>query len=515
MDRRPESEITIADTLITLTVCFVIAMAYRGFVLEGFVIPTGSMAPTLLGDHALWRSPATGYSFATDTGEKFVSQRPRGRGFDIADPMLDRNRAFTSADPAQVGAASRAGDRVLVFKWFYSFFNPDRFDVIVFKNPTKSWENYIKRVVGLPGEEIWLADGDVFARPVGDESARFAIERKPFHVQRAVWQPVFDSAYVPGPMPDNDATFRPADSWLGAARNPDNPRAYRIDSPKESSMRWDNAVRPLDDWNAYNMLGANLDPPLPVSDVRVLAALTPDSAGLRASLRLTTRGHHVDFIIDGQRATLRVAPINQPDRVVLEQSEEIETLRPGRTTVVEFWHVDQSMRMLIDDETIVSAQYDWDAWQRLDHATGQDVRALIETSRALNPLATQAPPTPPALELSFSGSPVTIQRLQVDRDIYYRPVDGLDSVATHPHRTARLYDDQFFMLGDNSGASADGRVWGEPDELVAAQIDPAPFIVNRKLIIGKAWSVYFPSPYPLVEGGRRFIPDFGRVRFIR
>jgi hypothetical protein len=71
------------------------------------------------------------------------------------------------------------------------------------------------------------------------------------------------------------------------------------------------------------------------------------------------------------------------------------------------------------------------------------------------------------------------------------------------------------MLGDNSSASADGRVWGEPDELVAAQIDPAPFIVNRRLIIGKAWSVYFPSPYPLVEGGRRFIPDFGRIRFIR
>jgi hypothetical protein len=138
----------------------------------------------------------------------------------------------------------------------------------------------------------------------------------------------------------------------------------------------------------------------------------------------------------------------------------------------------------------------------------------------VNPLATQAHATPPSLELSFNGSPVTITRLQVDRDLYYQPMDQRDRahgplLGTHPDHTARLGEDQFFMLGDNSGASADSRLWGEPDELVAAQVDPTPNIVNRKLIIGKAWCVYFPSPYALFEGGRRFIPDFGRMRFIR
>jgi hypothetical protein len=48
------------DTFQGLIVAFAMAMAFRGFVLEGFVIPTGSMAPTLLGQHIRVRSDASG-----------------------------------------------------------------------------------------------------------------------------------------------------------------------------------------------------------------------------------------------------------------------------------------------------------------------------------------------------------------------------------------------------------------------------------------------------------------------
>ena len=50
------------DTMQGLIVAFTITMAFRGFVLEGFVIPTGSMAPTLLGQHIRVRSDASGYA---------------------------------------------------------------------------------------------------------------------------------------------------------------------------------------------------------------------------------------------------------------------------------------------------------------------------------------------------------------------------------------------------------------------------------------------------------------------
>ena len=84
---------------------------------------------------------------------------------------------------------------------------------------------------------------------------------------------------------------------------------------------------------------------------------------------------------------------------------------------------------------------------------------------------------------------------------------GSPAFGTHPDKLAELNKDQFMMAGDNSTYSLDGRLWGNPDEFVAAQIDDAPFIVNRNLLIGKAWGVYWLPP-PL-------IPEFNRFRFIR
>ena len=41
------------------------------------------------------------------------------------------------------------------------------------------------------------------------------------------------------------------------------------------------------------------------------------------------------------------------------------------------------------------------------------------------------------------------------------------------------------------------------------------FVVTRRLLIGKAWVVYFPATYAMSENGKAFVPDFGRMRFIR
>lgn len=51
------------------------------------------------------------------------------------------------------------GDNLIVDKLSYRFRNPKRFDIIVF--PYKYEENtyYIKRIIGLPGETVQVADG--------------------------------------------------------------------------------------------------------------------------------------------------------------------------------------------------------------------------------------------------------------------------------------------------------------------------------------------------------------------
>ncbi|OGY60516.1 MAG: signal peptidase I, partial [Candidatus Colwellbacteria bacterium RIFCSPLOWO2_02_FULL_45_11] len=55
-----------------------------------------------------------------------------------------------------------SGDYLLVDEATYYFREPVRGEVIVFKNPNDADEFYIKRIVGLPGEEVIVSDNEVF-----------------------------------------------------------------------------------------------------------------------------------------------------------------------------------------------------------------------------------------------------------------------------------------------------------------------------------------------------------------
>lgn len=54
------------------------------------------------------------------------------------------------------------GEFILVNKLAYKLGAPERGDVIVFHNPNNVEEDYIKRVIGLPGDNIDIHDGTVF-----------------------------------------------------------------------------------------------------------------------------------------------------------------------------------------------------------------------------------------------------------------------------------------------------------------------------------------------------------------
>ena len=138
------------ETVQSLIVAFVLAMTFRGFVTEGFVIPTGSMAPTLMGQHLLLHSDQTGVTYPIDTRR---GRRSIRAGYD---PMLGRKYPLDSINISAL--RPRMGDRILVLKCLYPFAEPQRFDVVVFKNPTDpdgDAENYIKRRlhVGIGGDK--------------------------------------------------------------------------------------------------------------------------------------------------------------------------------------------------------------------------------------------------------------------------------------------------------------------------------------------------------------------------
>jgi signal peptidase I len=119
------------DTVKTLIYAVLIALGIRTFAFEPFNIPSGSMIPTLLvGDYLFVSKYSYGYS---------------RHSLPLSLPLIP-GRVFGSL--------------------------PKRGDVAVFKLPRDNKTDYIKRIVGLPGDRIQVREGRLY---VNDE----AVERKP------------------------------------------------------------------------------------------------------------------------------------------------------------------------------------------------------------------------------------------------------------------------------------------------------------------------------------------------
>lgn len=54
------------------------------------------------------------------------------------------------------------GERLMVDKLTYRFSEPQRGDIVVFRYPLDPREHYIKRIVGVPGDEVAVRNGRVF-----------------------------------------------------------------------------------------------------------------------------------------------------------------------------------------------------------------------------------------------------------------------------------------------------------------------------------------------------------------
>ena len=115
------------ETVEAIVVAFILALLVRGFEAEAFVIPTGSMAPTLMGRHKEITCPQCGYVYAVN-----ASDEDEGRGARI---RSGRKATGSSPGPASTAATrptsptmpSFKGDRILVMKFPYDLpFLPGR-----------------------------------------------------------------------------------------------------------------------------------------------------------------------------------------------------------------------------------------------------------------------------------------------------------------------------------------------------------------------------------------------------
>ncbi len=127
MAKKEKSSGGVLELVKTLVYALILAGLIRTLLVQPFWIPSGSMKSTLLiGDFLFVNKFAYGYS---------AQSCPAFRGFNLCG-------AFEGSKGRLLG-----GD-------------PERGDVVVFKHPTTG-QDYIKRLIGLPGDTILVQDGQI------------------------------------------------------------------------------------------------------------------------------------------------------------------------------------------------------------------------------------------------------------------------------------------------------------------------------------------------------------------
>jgi len=511
-----------------IIVAFMMALVFRAFIIEGFEIPTGSMAPTLMGQHTLVHGTTSGATWPVGP-----DPRPGTLGgvqnFDTLDPM-------TLAGARVSEASLRSGDRVFILKYLFPLYTPSRYDVVVFKNPTDPSMNYIKRLVGLGPEEVAIVDGDVFSRPLAADAkpeptstntwslAGWSIDRKPESAQRAMWQHVFDTRFTPlNAVKDSRVWFRSPwtpDEATAAKWQIENRREYRYEGTAPTSLTWDLKRHPISDYYAYNARSPMPNGIFPVSDVRTSLTIRPETSGGSISFTLASRGHQFRASIKDRQVTIEMKPDGAEAWKSLASGSLEHGLTSGEMIDLEFWHSDQRISLFASGRPIAHGDYDWTPTERLANTMGVSVDELFATTDR-NLLLDASKISQPRVSLEFGGGPFTIISLALDRDIHYQannytdpnhPRKGQPAAATHPRQPLYLSDGEYFMCGDNSPASLDGRLWDKPYPWVASD-DPKYSVVTRDAMIGRAFVVYWPGMY--WKWNVLPVPDFGRVRQIR
>jgi signal peptidase I len=144
-------------TLLTNVFSFLlIFFVTRPYFCEAYVCPTNSMAPTILGYHLKGTCNVCG-------GPVYSSPAINQKNSDIIGATTICRDHFHTASDQRMGGKVYGPDRFIACK----FFEPRRWDIIVFYYPENPLEIFAKRLIGLPGEQIQIDDGKILVN--GDE----------------------------------------------------------------------------------------------------------------------------------------------------------------------------------------------------------------------------------------------------------------------------------------------------------------------------------------------------------
>jgi signal peptidase I len=358
----------ISENIECLAIAIAMALILKFFIIEAYKIPSGSMQPTIMGN---------------DQVELF--------------------------------------DRVLVNKFLYLLDEPERWNVIVFKFPLNQSQNYIKRLIGLPGEKITIKNGDIYVDDV--------IARKPDNVTGSVLKQVYPSGK------ENELFSR---SFTTTGKNrpvEDGGIAFPAAGNARMSGIRDRYLHGYD--HAYGIpfpAGIGAIENHCVGDLKVAFEVTIDSDSGRVTGEITENGRVHSFFLKGRNAEgssrieTRWTKTSHPGNTEIVWSSEEIALEEGRSYEIAFANVDDRLTIELDGEVVALHEYVTDEIER-----GAD---------------------PNAVSFGTQGTGGTFTEVEVFRDIYYLHDDPIKGYSDY-----EVPEKHYFALGDNTQNSSDGRRW--------------------------------------------------------
>ncbi len=538
----------------TIVFVVVLVLILQSFVAACFVIPTGSMAETLFGYHKKISCPACGTRFAINCSQE-VEHPESGYRVDhgvcpncLEETALDgpgRRKGEPGKSIADPGPTT--GDRVIVSKFFNDLLGIPyrRFDVVVFKYPGNSHPldagygnppfplsgpqkdhtamNYIKRLVGLPGESIAIHGGDLYKMDgwqgvPGDKprnidlwkfenmyenaaqedfrQGKFQIIRKTPAVVLAESRPVYDHDHPAADLPNLPRWINPEGGFP-----PDGKSAFATKTNEPGKIQWlryqhllrgntdPSTGQPrkqlITDTMAYNDISRHRAMGVGnnwVADL-ILEALVETSPGTNQGALLfeLSRGpERFEACIDLGGKTAEIFRKKGLEKISLAK---VNLSWPSSgSALVRMGNVDQTVHLWINGTPVFGEGIGFDG--------PKDFAPTLEND--LEPAS-----------IGFDGIQGKVSAIKLKRDSYYTvrvsmPQDPDVSVRDWtagpelekgayprewealrqlPVKTYFVQPDHYLCMGDNSSHSSDGRSWG---------------LVPHRLMLGQAVGVYWP-----------------------
>ncbi len=468
------------ENLEALTVALLLALVIRHFFIESYEIPTGSMASDLNGLHITADCPNCSTPNHVGISSDSLTNRVNlGNRIEIFEGICPENntpikiatsgrnqvtcpsckqshstegtrwarastlrawcRECTYIFPVVVESTDiLGGNKILVDKFIYDWQQPKRWDVVVFKFNRE--RNYIKRLVGLPGEKIQVVSGDVWI----DGN----IESKTIEAQENFWTQIHDSSVT------ENGLVKPA--W-----NSDSGWQSQDDGSWDFNQVGDSGqlayTRPIRNRYNYNPVRPSSRPD-PVRDVAVRAkfhaARSKDSSSAGFHISIHNYPSEYRCSLPFGEGAIDLQLIRPGEEPVLLGSIEDSPIVQGQQYLIEAQIVDRRFRIFIDGDSVADIALPPSEQQAGLRGDGRDQEASSVTFSAQN----------------CGGK---LHSIELFRDLHWTQASR--------YATSEAFEigaDRYFVLGDNSPSSLDSRWWGS---------------FSRTNLLGRGFAIFWPA----------------------